>query len=44
MLNRASEWLWSMIIHLATIQQWTVGGEISLPGFAKASLTVTFGG
>jgi hypothetical protein len=43
-LKRAGEWLWSMIIHLVTIREWSVGGEVGLPGFGKARLTVTFGG
>jgi hypothetical protein len=43
-LSRAGEWLWSMIVQLVTIREWSISGDIGLPGFAKASLTVTFGG
>ena len=43
-LDRAGKWLWSMIIHLAPIREWSLGGKLKLPGFAEASLTVTFGG
>lgn len=43
-LDRAGEWLWSMIIHLATIREWSLGGKVKVPGLAEASLTVTFGG
>jgi hypothetical protein len=43
-LDRAGEWLWSMIVHLATIREWSLGGKVKVPGFAEASLTVTFGG
>jgi hypothetical protein len=42
-LKRASEWLWSMIIQLATIQQWSLGGKIKVPGLAEANITMTFG-
>lgn len=43
-LKRAAEWLWSMLIHLATIREWSLGGEVHVPVFAKASLEITFGG
>lgn len=43
-LKRAAEWLWSMLIHLATVREWTLGGEVHIPGLAKASLNITFGG
>jgi len=32
-----------MIIQLATIRQWSLGGKVKVPGFAEASITVTFG-
>jgi hypothetical protein len=44
LLDRAGEWLWSMIIQLVTIREWTLGGKVKVPGLAEASLTVTFGG
>ena len=43
-LKRAGEWLWSMIIHLVTIREWSLGGKIGVPGLGEASFTVTFGG
>ncbi len=43
-LKRAAEWLWSMILHLTTVREWSLGGEVHVPGIAMANLTVTFGG
>jgi hypothetical protein len=43
-LKLTREWLWSMIINLATIREWSLGGKVKVPGLAEASLTVTFGG
>jgi hypothetical protein len=43
-LDRIGEWLWSMIIHLVTIREWSLGGKMKIPGIAEASINVTFGG
>jgi hypothetical protein len=38
-LGQVGEWLWSMIIHLVTIREWSLGGKIKVPGIAEASIT-----
>jgi hypothetical protein len=43
-LDQAGKWLWSMIVHLVTIREWSLGGKLKVPGFAEANLTVIFGG
>ncbi|MFI5063531.1 MAG: hypothetical protein ACHP9Z_06100 [Streptosporangiales bacterium] len=39
-LKRLGEWLWSMLVHLVNVREWSFGGEVGIPGFAKASVTV----
>lgn len=43
-LKRAVHWLWSMVIQLLTIREWSLGGKVKMPGLAEASVTVVFGG
>lgn len=42
-LKGIGRWLWSMLVHLVKVRQWSFGGEVGIPGFAKASITVTLG-
>lgn len=33
--------LWSAIVHVKKVQEWSFGGEVGIPGFAKGTITVT---
>ncbi|WP_367321801.1 hypothetical protein [Streptomyces sp. HUAS ZL42] len=43
LLDRAAEWIQSLISRLLTPKEWTISGGITFAGMANASISITFG-